>query len=160
MNRSIGAQARKILTMERALVIVTAVLTVITLGASIYFEKIYGLRPYSFAIALVSVVVSYGCFWALFSFFKSEFQYRAPGRKKARLALWAASVYIAIASFVAYVVAFSMLGLSMPWVGPGRDALYVCYFLLAVSAVFMSRSAAFYLKLRSYVLRSLDNLAR
>lgn len=160
LNRSIEAQARKILRMERALVVVTGVLTLVTLGGAIYFEKIFGVPPYSFAVVLAAFLVSYACFWAVFSFFKGDFQRRAPGRGKARAALWAATLYIAIASTVAYIAAFGMLGLSVPWSGPGRENLYIFYFLAAVCAIFLSRSVAFYLKLRSYVLRSLNSLAR
>ncbi|WP_424358444.1 hypothetical protein [Methanocella sp. MCL-LM] len=160
LNRSIEAQAMKILRMERALVVVTGVLTLIMLGAAIYFEKVFGILPYSFAIVLVSFAVSYVCFWALFSFFKGDFQHRAPGKGKARMALWAATGYIAIASTVVYVVSFAMMGLNMPWAGPGRENLYICYFLAAVCAIFLSRSVAFYAKLRSYVIRSLNSMAR
>lgn len=160
LNRSIEAQARKILRVERGLVVATGVLTIVALGASIYFEKTYDVRAYSFVVGLVSFVVSYACFWALFSFFKGEFQHRAPGRSRGRLALWAATVYIAVASTVAYVVVFGMLGLSVPWAGPGRENLAICYFLLAVITIFLARSVAFYLKLRSYVLRSVNSLAR
>lgn len=159
-NRSIEAQAKKILRVEQALVVTTAVLTLVTLGASLYFEKTYGVKAYSFGVGLVAIGLSYTCFWALFSFFKGDFQGRAPGRGKGRLALWAATVYIVIAATVAYIVAFSLWGLSMPWAAPGRENLYICYFLLAVSAIFLARSVAFYLKLRSYVMRSLDSLAR
>jgi hypothetical protein len=112
MRRSIEAQAQKILRMERALVVVTGALTLITLGASIYFEKSYGVPPYSTAIVVGFFLVSYACFWALFSFFKGDFQQRAPGKGKARMALWAASIYIAIAATAAYIVAFGMLGLA------------------------------------------------
>lgn len=160
IRRTIEAQAQKILRMERALVVVTGALTLITLGASIYFEKSYGVPPYSMGIVVGFFLVSYVCFWALFSFFKGDFQQRAPGKGKARMALWAASIYIAIAATAAYIVAFGMLGLNVPWTGQGRENLYICYFLAAVCAIFLSRSVAFYRKLRSYVIRSLRGMSR
>jgi hypothetical protein len=160
MRRSIESQAKKILRMERALVVVTGVLTMVTLGASIYFEKSYGVQPYSLGIVVAAFLISYACFWALFSFFKGDFQQRAPGKGKARIALWAASVYIAIAATAAYILAFGMMGLNVPWAGQGRETLYIFYFLAAVCAIFLSRSVAFYLKLRSYVIRSLHGMAR
>ena len=160
MGRSIESRARKILKFERALVVVTAIFTMITLGASIYFEKTYSVGAYSFIIALLMFTVSFGCFWMLFSFFKSDFQYRSPGRGAARLALWIASLYIVVAATVAYIVTFGMMGIRIPWAGEGRENLYACYFLLAVATIFLSRSVAFYMKLRAYVLRSLKGIPR
>jgi len=160
LGRSIESKARKILKFEQALVAMTAIFAMITLGVSIYFEKTYGVKAYSFAIALLTFSVSFGCFWALFTFFRSGFQYRSPGRGAARLALWIASLYIVAAATVAYIVAFSMMGISAPWAGEGRENLYACYFLLAVATIFLSRSVAFYMKLRAYVLRSLGEMSR
>jgi len=161
INRSIATQAMRILRVERALVVVTSVLTMLMLGTSLYFEKTYSTAAYSFVILLGAFGFSYACFWLLFSVFKGDFQHRAPKKGSARLALWVASLYIVIASTIAYIVAFSIMGLHMPWAaGPSHELLYDCYFLLAVITIFMARSLAFYMKLRLYILQSLNSLSR
>jgi hypothetical protein len=71
-----------------------------------------------------------------------------------------ASIYMALASLVAYAVAFGLFGLQTPWAGTGRENLYISYFLLSVAAIFLARSATFYWRLRAYIVQSLGNLVR
>lgn len=160
INRALTSKAKNILRIERALVAASLIFTVITMMASLYFEKTYGAEAYSFLFALVGFLVSLGCYWVLFSVFRSGVEYRSAGKTSSRIVLTAASVYFVIASLAAYAIAFDFMKFGMPWIGEGREYLYMCYFLLSVSVIFMARSVAFYWQLRSYILRSLGNLVR
>jgi MFS family permease len=159
INRAVERQARRVIRIEQWLVVIFFVSTVVCLAAALYFEKTYGVPPYSFVFALVFFGVSAACFWALFSRFRDSFRHRSQ-RKGMRAMFGLASIYMVIASLVAYAIAFGLFGLRMPWTGEGRDYLYLSYFLLSASAIFLARSATFYWKLRSYIVESLGNLIR
>ena len=159
INRAVERQARQIITIERWLVVFSAAFTAVTFAAAIYFERAYGVPPYSAAFAPAFFLVSLACFWTLFHAFGDGFRDRAQ-RRGARAMFWLASAYVVIASVAAYAVAFGLFGLRVPWAGEGRDYLYACYFLLAVGAIFLARSAAFYWRLRAYVTRSLGHLSK
>ena len=159
INRSVERQAMRIIRIEQLLMVLFGVSTAALLAAAIYFEKTYGVRPYSFAFALAFFLLSVACFRALFALFGDSLQHRArTGRARALFSL--ASLYMVIAALAAYVVAFSLFGLRMPWAGDGREYLYSCYFLLAASVIFLARSAVFYWRLRSYIMQSLEHLSK
>jgi len=157
INRAVERQARQIITIERWLVVFSAAFAAVMLAAAVYFELTYGVPPYSVAFALVFFLVSLACFRALFYVFGDGLRYRSQ-RKGTRAMFWLASAYVVIASVAAYAVAFGLFGLRVPWAGDGRDYLYACYFLLAVAAVFLARSAVFYWRLQNYVSHSLGSL--
>ena len=160
INRAVERQARQIIRIERGLVAFSVVFSVVMLAAAIYFEKTYGVQPYSFAFALAFFLVSLAFFRLLFAAFGDGFR-GGQGRKKGARALFMlASAYVVVAAAVAYAVAFGMYGLQMPWLGEGRDNLYACYFLLAVAVVFLARSVMFYWRLRAYITLSLGSLSK
>jgi|AGTN01.2.fsa_nt_gi hypothetical protein len=157
INRAVERQARRIIRIEQWLVAFSAAFTVVLLAAALYFEKTYGVQPYSFAFAAFFLLASLACFGVLFRIFGDSFRHRS-GKKGARALFMLASIYMVAASVAAYAVAFGMFGLQMPWVEDGREYLYACYFLLSVAAIFLARSAMFYWRLRTYIMQSLGNL--
>jgi uncharacterized membrane protein len=157
INRAVERQARQIISIERWLVVFSAAFTIVLFAAAIYFEVTYGVPPYSVAFLLIFFLASLACFRALFLAFGDSFRYRSQ-RRGTRALFWLASAYMVIASVAAYAIAFALFGLRVPWAGDGRDYLYACYFLLAVAAVFLARSAVFYWRLRAYISQSLGNL--
>ncbi|MGA9141483.1 MAG: hypothetical protein WBZ29_14750 [Methanocella sp.] len=159
INKAVERRARQIIRIEQWLVVLSCVFMVIVLAASLYFEQTYGVPPYSLAFAAITLAVSVACFWGLFKLFGDSFRYRSQ-QKGMRPMFWLASVYMVLASVVAYAVAFGMFGLQTPWAGAGRENLYICYFLLSVAAIFLARSATFYWRLRSYIVQSLGNLTK
>jgi hypothetical protein len=159
INRAVERRAWQIIRIERWLVVFSGVFTVIILAAALYFEQTYGVPPYSLAFAGITLAVSAACFRGLFELFGDSFRHRSQ-RKGMRAMFGLASIYMVLASLVAYMVAFGLFGLQTPWVGPGRENLYISYFLLAVAAIFLARSATFYWRLRSYIVQSLGNIVR
>ncbi len=157
IKKSVERQARKIIRIEWWLVVFSTVFAIILLAAALYFEKTYGVQPYSFAFAGIFFLVSLACFWGLFRVFGNSFRHNSR-KKGARALFMLASLYVVLASVVAYTVAFGLFGLQVPWTGEGREYLYACYFLLSVAAIFLARSAMFYWRLRSYITQSLGNL--
>jgi hypothetical protein len=159
INKAVERQARKIIRIEWWLVIFSTVFTIILLAAAFYFEKTYGVQPYSVAFAGLFFLVSMACFWGLFRVFGASFRHNSRN-KGTRALFMLASLYVVIASVAAYTVAFGLFRLQVPWAGEGRENLYACYFLLSVAAIFLARSAMFYWRLRSYIMQSLGNLNR
>jgi uncharacterized membrane protein len=159
INRTIAAKARNIMRIEQALVVFSGAFTAVMTAVALYFEKLYGVGPYSLAFLVVCLGVSLVVFWAFFSVFRDAFRYRTV-KKGTRGMMTLASAYMVIASLVAYSVAFGFFGLRVPWTGDGREYLYVCYFLLSVGAVFLARSTMFYWRLRKYMIQSLGSLVR
>jgi hypothetical protein len=159
INRAVERQARQIIRIERWLVVFSAVSAVALLAVALYFESTYAVPPYSFAFEAFFLLVSLASFLALFKAFGGSFRYRS-GKKSARALFMLASLYMVVASVVAYAVAFGMFGLQVPWTGDGREYLYACYFLLSVAAIFLARSVMFYWRLRAYITQSLGNLSR
>ncbi len=157
INKAVERQARQIIRIERWLVVFSAACAVVLLAAALYFEKTYGVPPYSFAFAGMFFLVSLACFWGLFRVFGDSFQHRSS-KKGARALFMLASLYVVLASVASYAVAFGLFGLQVPWEGEGREYLYACYFLLSVAAIFLARSVMFYRRLRSYIRQSLGNL--
>ncbi|OPY27100.1 MAG: hypothetical protein A4E28_02155 [Methanocella sp. PtaU1.Bin125] len=159
INKAVERQARQIIRIEQWLVVFSGAFTAITLTAAVYFEQAYGVPPYSFAFAALFMLVSAACFLILFAAFGDGFRYRSQ-RKGMRVMFGLASVYMVLASLVAYAAAFGLFGLQTPWAGAGRESLYVSYFLLSVASIFLARSATFYWRLRSYIVQSLGNIVR
>ena len=159
INRALGRRARQILRIEQWLVVLSAAATVVLLAAALYFEYADGVPPYSLAVAAVFLLVSSACFRLLFGAFGEGYGRRAS-KKRTRTMFTLASGYIALATLVAYAVAFGLFGLPVPWAGPDRTSLYACYFLLAVAAVFLARSIMFYWRLRAYLSQSLGSLIK
>jgi hypothetical protein len=159
INKAVERRARQIIHIEQWLVVLSGIFTAIILAAALYFEQTCGVPPYSFAFAIISLVVSAVCFRGLFELFGDSFRDRSR-RKGMRAMFGLASIYMALASLVAYVVAFGLFGLQTPWAGMGRENLYISYFLLSVAAIFLARSATFYWRLRAYIVQSLGNLVR
>jgi small-conductance mechanosensitive channel len=159
IHKAVERQARKIIRIEWWLVIFSIVFAIILLAAAFYFEKTYGVQPYSVAFAGFFFLVSLVCFWGLFRVFGNSFRHNSRN-KGTRALFMLASLYVVIASVAAYMVAFGLCGLQAPWTGEGRENLYACYFLLSVAAIFLARSAMFYWRLRSYITQSLGNLNR
>jgi hypothetical protein len=157
INKAVERQARKIISIERWLVIFSTVFAIILLAAAFYFENTYGVRPYSVAFAGFFFLVSIACFWVLFRAFGDGFRHN-PRKKGTRALFMLASLYVVVASVAAYTVAFGLFKLQVPWAGEGRENLYACYFLLSVAAIFLARSAMFYRRLRAYITQSLGNL--
>ncbi|HEY3274754.1 MAG TPA: hypothetical protein VGJ92_13370 [Methanocella sp.] len=159
INKAVEKQARQIIRIERWLVIFSTAFAIIMLAAAFYFEKTYGVQPYSIAFAGFFFLVSLVCFRGFFWAFGDSFRHNT--RKKGTRALFMlASLYVVVASVAAYTVAFGLFGLQVPWTGEGRENLYACYFLLAVAAIFLARSAMFYWRLSFYIRQSLGNLNR
>ena len=159
IHKAVERQARKIIRIEWWLVIFSTVFAIILLAATFYFEKTYGVQPYSVALAGFFFLVSLACFGGLFRVFGNSFRHNTRN-KGTRALFMLASLYVVIASGVAYLVAFGLFGLQVPWIGAGRENLYACYFMLSVAAIFLARSAMFYWRLRSYITQSLGNLNR
>jgi MFS family permease len=157
INKAVERQARQIIRIERWLVIFSAVCAVALLAAALYFERSYGVAPYSFAFAAAFFLGSLACFWGLFAIFGEGFRPRVR-KREARALFMLASLYMVLASLVSYAVAFGLFGLQVPWTGDGREYLYACYFLMSVAAIFLARSVMFYRRLRSYITESLGNL--
>jgi O-antigen/teichoic acid export membrane protein len=156
INRAVERQARQIIGIERWLVAFSVACAVALLAAALYFEQTYRVPSYSLAFAATFFLASMACFRGLFRVFGDSFRDR---RKRGTRALFMlASLYMVLASVVAYAVAFGLFGLRTPWAGDGREYLYACYFLLSVAVVFLARSATFYWRLRSYITQSLGNL--
>jgi hypothetical protein len=159
INKAVERRARQIIRIEQWLVVLSCVFMIIALAASLYFEQTSGVPPYSIGFAAITLAVSAVCFRGLFKLFGDSFRYRSQ-KKGTRIMFWIASIYMVFASLTAYAVAFGLFGLQTPWAGPGRENLYISYFLLSVASIFLARSATFYSRLRSYIVQSLGNLVR
>jgi len=157
INRALASRARQILRIERWLLVFSGLATFALLAAALYFEKVYDVKAYSFAFLAVTLLGSLLVFWALFGVFGAD---RQAGRRRVRAMLTLASAYVVLVSLAAYAVAFGLFGLPAPWAGPGRDALSICYFLLAAASAFLARSVAFYWRLQAYLARSLGQLIK
>lgn len=163
IGRMLAARAGRILRLELIFAIMSLAFMIIFLASSVYFEATYGTGSYSFALAGIGLVSSILFFFTLFTIFKNNLKYRAmSGRHglSSRLMVLASSIYIALYSFAAYAVAFGLFGLNMPWHAPGMDYLYVSYFLLMESALFLGRGASIYYFLKKHMISSVDNIKR
>lgn len=156
ISKAIERQARQVIRIEQWLVYFSAAATAVLLAAAIYFERAYGVEPWSLAFTAFFFLVSMASFTALFKLLGESFRDRRS--KGTRTLFMLASLYVVVASVAAYAVAFGLFGLQVPWKGEGRDHLYACYFLLSVAAIFLARSGVFYRRLRSYIMQSLGNL--
>lgn len=163
LNRMLAARAGRMLRLELIFAIMSCAFMMLFLASSIYLERSHGTGTYSIWLGIICLMVSLIFYMPLFWLFRDNIKYRAMKGGtgiSGGIMMSASSLFIAISSLVAYLTSFGMLGISLPWHGPGREYLYASYFLMIESAIFFGREAAYYAHLKRYMICSFENLER